>query len=163
MTRSWVTTSAAAQIRASAAESDPLETGGLLLGYIAPDGVAVVLEVTGPGPSAVHQKSSFEPDHEWQQSELARRYAASDGVLGYVGDWHSHPGGLAIPSWQDLGTMKRISRYAEARISHPLMGLIDVHAGQPGQLRLWRWAPVGVAGLWVWQRAVETEVVVTGG
>jgi integrative and conjugative element protein (TIGR02256 family) len=96
----------------------------MLLGYISPASPPdeVVIEtVIGPGPGACHYASRFEPDAAWQQSELARSYEDSGRVTTYLGDWHTHPGGLTLPSRRDRRTARAIARTAGARMPSPLM------------------------------------------
>lgn len=102
----------------------PVETGGMLLGYLASgtDAETIVIEsVIGPGPKAVHDKCRFEPDSTWQQRELAQAYASSGRITTYLGDWHTHPAGTPKPSRQDKRTARSIARAKSARAARPLM------------------------------------------
>ncbi len=155
MSSLWIAVGAADRLNQLAATAGPEETGGLLLGYTSPDGSRVVRDVIGPGPQANHARATFEPDHAWQTAELGRRYLDSDGVLGYLGDWHSHPGAAGVPSWRDLGTMRLIARTKAARAPRPLMGIVEVWADNPPCLRMWSWEPLRLAGAPIWPRATE--------
>jgi integrative and conjugative element protein (TIGR02256 family) len=122
----WVSELARRAMVAEAGRSDPLETGGMLLGYIATEvrPVAAVVElIIGPGPCALHLPTRFAPDSGWQQSQLERAYAARSATT-YLGDWHSHPRGLGAPSRRDTKTARRISRSRRARAPHPLMAIM---------------------------------------
>jgi integrative and conjugative element protein (TIGR02256 family) len=102
----------------------PRETGGILLGYVAPgtEPEDVVVEaVLGPGPNAAHYAHRFEPDSAWQQQQLAQAYAESGRLTTYLGDWHTHPGGVAVPSRRDRRTARAIARSKSARMSRPIM------------------------------------------
>jgi len=126
-TRVLVARSALAAMEREADARRPLETGGMLLGYIAPkEGVeTVVIEVVlGPGPEAVHSTHCFEPDDDWQQRELAEAYATSGRVTTYLGDWHTHPSGTTTPSRRDLRTARSIARTRGARAPRPLMMIL---------------------------------------
>lgn len=157
MTSLWLAASVVDTLLLLATAAAPEETGGLLLGYAAADGTKVVRDAIGPGPSASHASATFEPDHVWQTDELARRYFESDGVLGYLGDWHSHPGAVGSPSRRDLGTMWLIARAEEARAPQPLMGIIELLEDRPPRLRMWSWHPVEVLSVTIWPRAAELE------
>lgn len=157
MSSLWVAGSAVDRLHQLAAAAAPEETGGLLLGYTSSDGTRVVRDVIGPGLQASHAHATFEPDHEWQTAELEHRYLESDGVLGYLGDWHSHPGTAGAPSWRDLGTMRLIARTEAARAPRPLMGIIEVWADGPPRLRMWSWDPLGLLGVTIWPRATELQ------
>lgn len=118
------------------AEADqwfPLETGGVLAGYIR-DGQYVVMQVIGPGPGADHESMRFEPDHEWQCRELDRIFADTAGVCSYLGDWHTHPLGVTNLSPLDCRTLAKIAASVEARAPQPLM---IIGAGEPSH---WLWA-----------------------
>jgi integrative and conjugative element protein (TIGR02256 family) len=102
----------------------PDETGGVLVGYDAGNGL-VVEAITGPGPNATHKPHAFEPDHEHQEKEIARIYACSGRRHTYLGDWHSHPGGGVDLSSQDRRTLRAISRHKPARMPEPLMVIVS--------------------------------------
>lgn len=127
-------------IDASAAYA-PLETGGLLLGYSASPSEVVVTSLIYAGPKALHEKESFVPDHEFQELELARIYEASGRVWTYLGDWHSHPGGIPLLSRLDRETLFSIANSKDARVVVPLMAVV---AGGPDWvLGIWSVDPTG--------------------
>ena len=131
----------------------PLETGGVLTGYVR-DGQYVVMQVTGPGPAADHGSVRFEPDHEWQCRELDRIFAETAGVCSYLGDWHTHPRGEPNLSSLDRRTLAKIATSVEARAPQPLM---VIGAGEPGQ---WRWAAHACLGGrlgGLWPRFIECK------
>jgi integrative and conjugative element protein (TIGR02256 family) len=169
--RLWLARHVSDDLAGRAQRLFPLETGGILLGYVAParssDGASdvVVVDAIGPGPRAKHDRRWFVPDHEWQVAELAERYKRSGRIAGYVGDWHSHPDGTALPSRQRLRTMRRIARHAEARLDRPTMLIVSMarRAGADGSgLRAWRWAPRPLFGRIRWPAiaaAAELNIV----
>lgn len=120
-------------MRDEADDHHPNETGGLLLGYWAQEGEAVVTGVVGPGSGASHWLYGFAPDAGYQERELAEAYRASAGQVTYLGDWHTHPGSIAEPSRKDRGTIRRIAAEPEARCPHPLMIIL-------GQRERWQFA-----------------------
>jgi integrative and conjugative element protein (TIGR02256 family) len=132
-----------AEIGAEAIGALPRETGGILLGRWS-GATAEVISIVGAGPSAAHERTSFDPDQRWQVAEVARRYADRPDASEYLGDWHSHPYGRAKPSMTDWWVAARISKYREARNSKPLMmicavtekGLAEVAVFQFRGLRL---------------------------
>lgn len=101
----------------------PLEVGGVLAGYWTDDS-AVITDFVGPGESAIHHASTFVPDHEFHAQEIARLYADTNCATTYLGDWHTHPSGLARLSPLDKRTLRSIANAPEARCSHPLMILL---------------------------------------
>ncbi len=104
----------------------PLETGGVLLGFedTADRRQIQITAMVGPGPKAVHQRNRFEPDSDWQRDQVARIYRESGRVVTYLGDWHSHPRGSTRPSSLDRRTAAHIGACIEARMRHPLMGIL---------------------------------------
>lgn len=119
-----------------ARRTDPLESGGILLGWHAADGRDLLAAaMIGPGPDAVHKRTRFEPDSAWQRRELSRVYRDSGRILTYLGDWHSHPGGSDTPSRRDERTARRIARHRSARVREPIMVIVA------GQGTRWELAP----------------------
>ena len=103
----------------------PGETGGILLGYWAvPDREVVITTKIGPGPKALHEPRRFVPDADYQEAELARRYALDRARFTYLGDWHSHPLGTRRLSRLDRRTLRQIASYADARAPNPLMAIL---------------------------------------
>lgn len=169
--RLWLPRPVRDVVACQAQQLAPLETGGILLGYVAlpssPEATCdvVVVDALGPGPRAQHNGRWFVPDHDWQVAELAERYERSGRVAVYVGDWHSHPEGMALPSRQDLRTMRRIAQHAPARLDQPTMLIVSTggrgDAG-PAGLRAWRWAPRPLFGRIRWltiAAAAELDIV----
>jgi integrative and conjugative element protein (TIGR02256 family) len=119
----WWRRSALTAALAEAGRAFPQETGGVLLGWAGPAGDVVVDQVLGPGPGAIHAARSFHPDAAWQQEQIVAAYQASGRRLEYLGDWHTHPSGLATPSSRDLATLRHIARHAEVRAPRPVMAI----------------------------------------
>src|SRR3989442_1461190 len=90
----WIAKTVLQTMVVEARRRAPNETGGVLLGYWADAGRQVVItDAVGPGPQAAHRRTSFEPDHEFQEAEIRRLYRGSGRRLAYLGDWHTHPRG----------------------------------------------------------------------
>lgn len=145
--RLWLLPDAHTAIRDEAARHTHDETGGMLLGYRnGPD--IVVTGSIGPGPRAARTPTSFLPDGPWQEAELARAYADSGRTHTYLGDWHTHPGGIPALSRTDRRTLTRTAAHRPARQPTPLSAIL---APDPdGLLAFWlhtgRWTkPVLVA------------------
>jgi len=111
----------------------PLETGGVLVGYVADNAESVILYVFGPGPNASHRRRRFLPDHEWQCKQINRLFEDSDGTYVYLGDWHTHPDATGRMSWLDHLTLRAIAKHPEARLVSPLM---LIGGGAPNA---WNW------------------------
>lgn len=145
----WVAESALAAMAVEAQRISPRETGGVLLGYWAqPHTEVVVTAVIGPGPQAIHDPTRFVPDHDYQEAEIARRYAEALERNAYLGDWHSHPSGRSGLSRQDRATLLGICTHAAARAPVPLMAILTP-MGSEWVPKLWRFRPIVVASIGV--------------
>lgn len=116
----WLDQRVADDVVARSETSFPLETGGLLVGYMTEQG-PVVTALIGAGPGATATSTSFLPDAQAQQLELNEMYSRTQGQDTYLGDWHSHPGGLPAMSRRDRRTLASIARHPRARLSRPTM------------------------------------------
>jgi len=108
---------------------DPLEVGGVLAGYVN-EAEIVITHLVGPGMEATHTPISFLPDHAFHVAEIARIYRESGGTCTYLGDWHTHPGGLPRLSPTDRSTLRQIAQDPEARCPKPMMMVL---AGRQAQ------------------------------
>lgn len=101
----------------------PVETGGLLLGYVV-NGTWVVMEVVPPGYSnAIHQTSYFEYDQEFVNyliPSIANRYKDPLQLLGL---WHRHPGSMDYFSATDDATN---SEFASISKLGAISGLVNI-------------------------------------
>jgi integrative and conjugative element protein (TIGR02256 family) len=111
-------------MREEAVRWRPLESGGLLVGYRVNEHEAVLSEIVGPGPAALHRPDGFRPDTRYQELELERRFKRSGGAMTYLGDWHTHPGQPGVPSRKDRRTLRRIARTKDAACPLPLMVIL---------------------------------------
>lgn len=155
MTRVWVDETALKHMTADAETHFPLETGGVLAGYVADNGDTVIRAVVGAGPGARHQRFRFEPDHAWQCERLDALYWESEGLVAYIGDWHTHPHGRPSMSWLDRRTLLKIARHSDARCPSPLM---IIGAGRPSA---WDWDAhqyVGPGCLGLFAQAIRRSI-----
>ena len=135
----WIASRALARLQAEADTFAPLETGGVLLGYQSPDETeTVVTDVVGGGPGAERTRTSFVPDHDYQESEIARIYEASGRCTTYLGDWHTHPGGTCAISRTDKKTLRTIAHHRESRLRRPVM-LIAAPGTPEWDVAVWQW------------------------
>ncbi|MBR9883480.1 MAG: hypothetical protein GYB21_07405 [Oceanospirillales bacterium] len=133
MSKVWIHESAFTAMANEASKKYPLETGGVLVGYVANDRIPVVMATIGPGENAKHARTRFHPDHDWQCEQLDKLYDQSEGQLVYLGDWHTHPNGSPQMSWLDRRTLRSIAGHSSAQCNAPLM---LIGGGEPSQ---WRW------------------------
>ena len=105
------------------------EAGGQLFARIEGPRIIVYL-ATGPKSEDKRGRTFFEPDRRSEQAEIDAMFARD---LHYIGDWHTHPEPLPMPSRRDHATMS--SRVRLSR--HRLAGFVFVIVGQippPGGL-----------------------------
>ncbi|WP_273429992.1 Mov34/MPN/PAD-1 family protein [Marinobacter sp.] len=142
----WISEASLTEMSKEAERAYPLETGGILAGYVANCGDIVLAGVSGPGPNATHDQFRFTPDHDWQCLFLDKLYRDSSGISVYLGDWHTHPNGRPHMSRLDKKTLNTIAKSSEARCPSPLMMIGS------GELSKWDWLAhqYVLAGLFGW-------------
>jgi integrative and conjugative element protein (TIGR02256 family) len=135
-----------------------IETGGMLLGAIDDAaGVIYVDRVTGPPPDSYLSADYFQHGTAGTREAVAARLAGSRGMTGFVGYWHTHPGGLAAPSKTDKEGMASIVT-PDGRRQRAVMVIL---AGPPGQ---WdNWVAGEEADLAVYARLVPRGQTAAGG
>lgn len=101
----------------------PVETGGILLGYILDNGLWIVMEVIPPGINGVFQTAYFEYDQAFVNylgTSVANQYKESLQVLGL---WHRHPGSMDYFSSTDDGTN---AEFASKNPYGVISGLVNI-------------------------------------
>lgn len=85
------------------------ESGGLLLGYFAERHLHVITATT-PLPKDKQTRCRFyrrDPEH----IEIAKHiYKKSKGLVNILGEWHTHPENIPLPSLVDLKQWKSIQK-----------------------------------------------------
>lgn len=85
-------------------DKHPIETGGILIGYVLDNGAWIVVENIPPGYHTIHQRAYFEYDAEfvnYLSNVIALQYKGNLQVLGL---WHRHPSSMDTFSRTDDGT-----------------------------------------------------------
>lgn len=113
----------------------PLETGGILMGAKFLNRIQV-LDYIGPGPKGIHRRSSFIPDYDFHETEVSRIFGDSNGLITYLGDWHSHPNSSSYLSDLDKSTIRKISSYEPSNLPDPLMMILGT---LPFEMKCWRY------------------------
>lgn len=120
-------------------DKHPVETGGILIGYILDNGAWVVVENIPPGYRTIHQRAYFEYDAEfvnYLSNVVALQYKGNLQVLGL---WHRHPGSMDVFSSTDDETNLKFARDRQcgsisALINcDPRMRITMYHVSQRGQ------------------------------
>lgn len=91
------------------------EPGGILLGHVR--GIHLkILEATVPTPKDRRLRYFFERLLHGHKGIAERRWRESNGLVRYVGEWHTHPENhptppsLDISEWQKLAVARRDGR-----------------------------------------------------
>jgi integrative and conjugative element protein (TIGR02256 family) len=121
----------------------PKETGGILMGNRKSVDEWIITQVIGPGRNAKHTLTSFIPDYDYQEEEVAKIYSESNCLETYLGDWHTHPNSNSHLSKKDTKTLRRIALFKKARIENPLMLIIGT---RPFELKTWAYLGKGLFG-----------------
>ena len=98
------------------------EAGGQLFARFSETKI-LVEEATGPRRTDVRTRTSYVPDRKAEQREIDTRHAAG---LHYIGDWHTHPESVPVPSWRDKHSIAESVR----KSTHTLQGFVLVVVGQ---------------------------------
>ena len=100
----------------------PLETGGILLGWYEHDDIHVADVVVVDDPSAT--ATSYRRGREEGNMALATYMKSGpvDSPIGYVGEWHSHPGPSG-PSPLDTSSFIAITGTAKRPLAQVVMTL----------------------------------------
>jgi integrative and conjugative element protein (TIGR02256 family) len=133
----WLPKELLAEMATEASKWSPLETGGVLMGYISASNEVVVTAIVHAGLTAKRTRTSFRPDPQFQDDGIATRYEASGRQDRYLGDWHTHPGGSPRMSWRDCRTLQNIAEYGPARIANPVMAILH---GNDWKVAAWQFS-----------------------
>lgn len=99
------------------------ETGGALLGqFDDASGVVWVSRATPPPQGSVGTPLGFELDPSAIQDDVKEQHTRSGGLLTFIGAWHSHPNGSALPSSRDIETMHALSAHLRRSVLLLILG-----------------------------------------
>lgn len=92
-------------------KSGELETGGVLIGMVSYKTRTIhVLDIIDAPPDSEYEPCSFYRGVENLPEEVDRIKFDTGNMVGYVGEWHSHPMGLNNLSGQDLKNVKELMK-----------------------------------------------------
>lgn len=99
-------------LRAQRKAKLPHETGGVLLGYYDLNIKAIILVAALPEPpDSKGTAAAFERGTEGLKEAIAEVARRTAGIVGYVGEWHSHPRGHSgRPSRDDLVQLAHLAQ-----------------------------------------------------
>lgn len=155
----WLKESEYHNISKYAEAKNPLESGGVLLGYRSGNDVdMVVTHVLGSGPKAIHGRFSYVPDYLSDEESVGEIFDNYNGEITYLGDWHSHPNQESYLSWRDRRALRNIARYKENYIDTPIMLILG---GCKGAYKLngWRIHRLSVGSLFCQWKYRQEEII----
>lgn len=89
------------------------ETGGILLGKINRPGKKLKIIEIYEMKSSFFSRVLYKRKVKKAQKIINRRWKETDGLINYVGEWHTHPGMKAIPSYTDQKSLHKIHMQTE--------------------------------------------------
>lgn len=103
-------------------ESNPYETGGILIGnYSLDQTTANILQITPPPKNSKHAKCKFYRSSSGLKKILD---AAWNQGQYYLGEWHYHPNALSCPSRTDKAQMMNLSQNKQLNCPEPILIII---------------------------------------
>lgn len=99
----------------------PWEIGGWLLGYRHDDAV-VVTHATAPRSRGT--PAGVTVSGRGHRPAFDRLWDATGGRVTFLGDWHTHPGGPAVPSERDRAAAGQIADDPDFRTPSPLVAIV---------------------------------------
>lgn len=102
-------------------ESNPYETGGIIIGKYSDDGsTALISEIINAPDDSIKKKTYFKRGINGLQKKL-------DSIWGksyYLGEWHYHPNSSPAPSRSDIEQMISLSNNIKLHCPEPILIVI---------------------------------------
>jgi integrative and conjugative element protein (TIGR02256 family) len=87
-----------------------VERGGLILGY-RKAGALEVTSISFPSRWDRATPTAFFRSERGHRKRALREWVKSRGYVDWIGEWHTHPGGFAEPSFRDRSTWKDLVKH----------------------------------------------------
>jgi integrative and conjugative element protein (TIGR02256 family) len=104
------------------------ERGGLLLGYRKP-GALQIVQATLPEPWDFATPTLFRRSERGHRERALLSWRDSERTMDWIGEWHTHPGGSASPSFIDKGSWKRLVKHTRKPMVFLIAGARDLYVG----------------------------------
>lgn len=104
------------------------EAGGILLGYVRGEHLEII-EATDPTARDRRFKFLFERMPHFHRRRAMKRWKESNGLIRYVGEWHTHPQNHPTPSMIDLDEWQLLAgnRLDGRPLLALIVGCMDLH------------------------------------
>lgn len=108
------------------------ETGGILLGKFNKENRVVEITEVHELKTNFFSRILYKRSGRKAQKIINRRWHETNGVINYIGEWHTHPNMQAVPSSTDISSLKEITE----KVKGVLPGTILIIAGKENQTNL---------------------------
>lgn len=102
----------------------PNEFGGFLVGYYADDNKHLRISNTILPKSFKASKHSFERSTKGIEKKIVNYFNETPKKF-YVGEWHTHPDNIPIPSTTDISAINAIINNKKACLANPVLLIIS--------------------------------------
>lgn len=103
----------------------PLETGGILLGKVSIDySEYIITNACEISSSLMRTPTLFIRDYKKAQEVINNLWKNSNGIINYLGEWHTHPNMMGAPSSIDIKTISNIYFKIEKEIEKLFLVII---------------------------------------
>lgn len=118
----------------------PREIGGVLFGEQLDEGYFRIVEATRQRSGIGRYDRFLRRGTKARKKILAlhRRYGGRPELFNYLGEWHSHPNALVLPSTRDEMTMTQLLEDQAEAVN--FLVLVVVRIAQAGALEIGAWA-----------------------
>lgn len=108
------------------------ETGGILLGKFNRKNKLIEISEVYELKTSLFSKILYKRNARKAQKIINKRWKETEGIINYIGEWHTHPNMLAHPSRTDINSLKEIYD----KVKHVLPGTILIIAGKDENINL---------------------------
>ena len=108
------------------------ETGGILLGKFNRKNKLIEISEVYELKTNLFTKILYKRNARKAQKIINKRWKETEGIINYIGEWHTHPNMLAHPSGTDINSLKEI----HDKVKRVLPGTILIIAGKDENINL---------------------------
>ncbi len=108
------------------------ETGGILLGKFNRNNRVIEIVEVYELKTNFFSRILYRRNARKAQKIINKRWRETDGVINYIGEWHTHPCMQAIPSDTDINSLKEIAE----KVRDTLPGTILIIVGKDEKINL---------------------------
>jgi len=111
------------------------EAGGVLLGKRRGKHLEIT-DLTTPYPRDIRKRKYFDRKDYRHARYAHKQWNANNRMIGYVGEWHTHPERWPHPSMLDIKEWLKLSRPYTDELVFLIIGVHDIWAGVGGLMGL---------------------------